>query len=595
MLIISPAAFLVLLCVALAPIVVLPVVPAAVPEEPICQTETRSEELRTLLIQWKERMASSAAQAELAQLTARAERIPLNNPPDVLPVTFDDSEDAKAVGVRPIPNRRDWAYALEGLAFTLLGGTQADMERLLDLGFWSFLQAALLRIEADHLSNVGFHLNDRAAFTDAVTVLCYARSLDPDHPDVHNNLAHALAGLGMMENALAEADWAARLQPGVSHFERKAAVYAQMAGVETGTQEEPSGVALDPTGADITAAFGHVMSAVGVIHVNLLQRLSVTLHSLKYPIDAALDTALVDIGRKSGQCEHECDVAYPYDGNPERPGYGRCMCNCQVTKDEEWYHAVLRFYFERERRYEEFGRFAAREIGLSLERQIAILNTYRDELRPAEIQRVLSWAFEDAKRRGEWVQGLGPELQMHLEEVQRSSEQLRRTYDGCARTQSQEMLEFVDPSDYFGKRPRVIVLKRLDSNAEKPWHIWFGIGSVVLKPDDTAELSLGVTSVLGGSLKYNFRTHEFGSGVSAGLNLKKLVGPLATTGAPSFEFFAEISSVDGPRAGLKGGLNPKVFVANEDLSAEYLLHGQKAPAKSNLVSSSPSLVVRLAN
>jgi hypothetical protein len=90
------------------------------------------------------------------------------------------------------PRRRDWGYAVHGMAFTMAGNDSAQGGDWLKLAFWCYLEAAALDPEeVEHLSNVGFHLNLRGEFADAKNVLLYARSFDENNVSVADNLAYA--------------------------------------------------------------------------------------------------------------------------------------------------------------------------------------------------------------------------------------------------------------------------------------------------------------------------------------------------------------------------------------------------------------------
>lgn len=89
------------------------------------------------------------------------------------------------------PGRRDWAYAVNGLPFTLAASEPTGGRAWLDLGMWCFLEAALLvPDEPEHLVNVAFHLNVRGEFDDARQLLFYALELDPQHLAAAENLAY---------------------------------------------------------------------------------------------------------------------------------------------------------------------------------------------------------------------------------------------------------------------------------------------------------------------------------------------------------------------------------------------------------------------
>jgi len=176
----------------------------------VCQSIKSKTEIRELLEQWHDHLSPIISQTELSRVSTYANRFPVNQPPNVLSISFDISGDNN---IQRVVNRRDWAYALEGLRYTLIGGLNKGSEKMIDVGFWCFLKAALLRMEPNHLANIGFHLNNKGAFGDAASILCFARSLNNGHSNIHNNLAHTLASTGNYSDALAEQAAAMVLNP----------------------------------------------------------------------------------------------------------------------------------------------------------------------------------------------------------------------------------------------------------------------------------------------------------------------------------------------------------------------------------------------
>ena len=188
--------------------------------------------------------------------------------------------------------------------------------------------------------------------------------------------------------------------------------------------------------------------------------------------------------------------------------------------------------------------------------------TLEPEERLALYRQIYDWYLASLN----FPEGWQAYLEGHLlgaSEVRRVLEVARQE---CARS-IREAEPPPDPGDFFGRRPRTIILRELDADSNKIWHIWFVFGSLDLHPDDTAALSIGFLRVLSAKFKYNFRTHEYGSGIGFGLNLGKPFGEIAESVFASslkFEFFAEVDSVKGPRVGLETGLNPVLGVVHTD-------------------------------
>ncbi len=103
----------------------------------------------------------------------------------------------------PVIRSRDWALARVGLAYTLAGAMGEGKAALFDLGYWCFLEAALIAPdEPQHLVNVAFHLNERDRFEAALVVLARALELDADLPGALSNQAYAQAGNGDYDAAI---------------------------------------------------------------------------------------------------------------------------------------------------------------------------------------------------------------------------------------------------------------------------------------------------------------------------------------------------------------------------------------------------------
>ena len=104
---------------------------------------------------------------------------------------------------------------------------------MLDVGFWCFLEAALLHPEEpEHLSNVAFYLNERGKSTDARKLLLRALSFDNKNTIVLNNLAYASAALGDYACAVTHSLAAMGQQQGVLLIAERLRYYAKEGGYD---------------------------------------------------------------------------------------------------------------------------------------------------------------------------------------------------------------------------------------------------------------------------------------------------------------------------------------------------------------------------
>ena len=135
--------------------------------------------------------------------------------------------------LKAVINRKDWAYAEKGINYTYIGIFAVGQEKMLDVGFWCFLEAALLHPEEpEHLSNVAFYLNERGKSTDARKLLLRALSFDNKNTIVLNNLAYASAALGDYACAVTHSLAAMGQQQGVSLIAERLRYYAKEGGYD---------------------------------------------------------------------------------------------------------------------------------------------------------------------------------------------------------------------------------------------------------------------------------------------------------------------------------------------------------------------------
>ncbi|MBN2357555.1 hypothetical protein JXO59_15685, partial [candidate division KSB1 bacterium] len=160
-------------------------------------------EILTLLDTWKSKQEAVVPLTLRGQIEKDVEVVPVVSSAQ-LPISYEVQESKDKSDFTLQINRRDYGYAACGFYYTLLGGSVAGEKAMLDAGFWCFIKAALLKPEAEHLTNVGFHLNIKGAYQDALDILLYARTLSSNHSGLSNNLAHAAAKLGYEGLAIVE-------------------------------------------------------------------------------------------------------------------------------------------------------------------------------------------------------------------------------------------------------------------------------------------------------------------------------------------------------------------------------------------------------
>lgn len=165
------------------------------------------------------------------------------------PLVYEEVSTPSGIQVQTKPSRRDWYYALSALLLTQVGLSEEGEKRqqVFDTALWCLIQAAKLNSEAEHYSNIGFHLNLRGEVEKARDVLSFARTLDDSLADAYNNLAFSYSAMGKQEEALALQRNAARLAPEDAHIRSR---LATMEGAEGGANSSPM-----PYGGDFGEAF----------------------------------------------------------------------------------------------------------------------------------------------------------------------------------------------------------------------------------------------------------------------------------------------------------------------------------------------------
>jgi tetratricopeptide (TPR) repeat protein len=98
-------------------------------------------------------------------------------------------------------------------------GLEATMKGFPDGAKWCFANAAVLsHMCALHLSNLAFTLNLENNFEDALTLLNYAKTLDPSNSSIYVNLAYSYQGLEQYDEAIQALLTAIMLSPGIEKY-----------------------------------------------------------------------------------------------------------------------------------------------------------------------------------------------------------------------------------------------------------------------------------------------------------------------------------------------------------------------------------------
>lgn len=211
---------------------------------------TRGEVMALIAI-WKGRMASRIGQAARDKMIAAAAPYPKTGAAKQAPLVFEEKKAGGDSQYAIRPTRRDWAHAFNGAILTMTAfiARGNESKTLLDAAFWSFLRAAELNLESEHLSNIGFHLNLRAQLVDARKVLAYAIKKATDNADAYNNLAFTLAASGKHKEAEAAQTAAFNNDPTNPHIQKALSRFS--AASKTGKGAKPK----FPPGYDFGEAF----------------------------------------------------------------------------------------------------------------------------------------------------------------------------------------------------------------------------------------------------------------------------------------------------------------------------------------------------
>jgi hypothetical protein len=437
---------------------------------------------------------------------------PVDAPPDVAPIILQASSDAEP-RLEPVVGRRDWAYAEQGITFTFIGILGEGQAHWLDVGFWCFLEAALLDIgEQEHLANVAFHLNGRQHYADARTVLEYARSLNPLHLAVRNNLAYALAGLGDYDQAIAEQLAAIAYWPGSTFFLEGLSRYYRAAGmadaaaltdamieaVETLPEAPPPGDldGLSSAGFTLWAELVDLsLTMIADADVGGLPSVPATIEDVP-----ALATAIADIRDVRSACIQRVD-----EDNADLPAAARDVLICEQCELPALRDEAALAEDEVARIMQGTQEYEAHALSVLADYLALGLNTIRNDPSITELDRtILSdyWHTEVLT----WVRLVRQNTIENAEQAVQLAVSYQQIQLQCMREQIPDYVW--DPS----------VLLPFGGKLS----IWFILGSLHLDiPEGKVELSLG--QGWQGKLGWNWITDSPTLGFGYGINLDKVI------------------------------------------------------------------------
>ena len=524
-----------------------------------CGKPKSEAEIRALLQKWRDQVRPGLPALEVKLVEEETSPLPVDLPAGQLSVTFEDSETKTDMNIKLKAQRRDMAYALAGFGYTFLGGNFAGQEKMKDVGFWCFLEACLLKMISPHLLNVGFHLNERGAYDDALSILCYAAALNPKSPAVHNNLAYNLAAKGNFKEAVDEAAQASSLEPGKDSYTQRLKHYGQQAGLNVDHLMANSG-APDAGQKPYSQAYDELLTLLTLKYQSYsMNYLNMQTQSLfmKYfsggpgSARAAFDERLIASEKQNNACLKACQ---PQPGIIPA-GLRRCQCQCDLAYRQRNYSANAQYYQECAQACQAWSEAALKAADLLNVELAGKIEARQKALSPQEFEAAGEYLDKLYFQAVEMIEGF---IKVHLAEgaYPELLDRWKAVQDQqreCAVRPSEN--DPGNPEDFFGRRPPM--LRRKVSQSGKPWNIWFFFGELRLYPDDTARLSLGRKGIASLKFKFNFRTYDFGAGVGLGLNAGKLMGPAggqAFNQLFKFEFFAMADSKKGLNYGLETGL-----------------------------------------
>lgn len=510
---------------------------------------TREEVVQTLEA-WRARLEPLLPSAERQRLETQALAHPLEAPAGTAPIAVSVTEQAPA-SIRSEVARRDWAYAAAGAGHTLVGAVGQGQSAQLELGLWCYLRAALLRPdEAEHLSNVAFHLNARGEHRDAKLLLLRARVLAPESAAITSNLAFTTHKLGEHEAAIAHGLDAVALRPERPTLDRLRA-YLVAGGYQAEAETLSPTESLLPTlpPFELPPSLSPAGEAVRARIAGLAAEMETRAQAVADRYLGSLDALVADFVAKAValQNEHlfECPFRILAEGGKEI-GYRQCM-QCYVPGEQKAFTLTRSLWS------------STLPIITSLEREwwtlLAQLSASgRDTLRKAKLQdeerRVLARELQRTLFLEQVPKITRPRKQVQAAVAELDTLHAEAQNAGCGKPEAGELKQVEEESISCQFMPFMC----------HPWSLYFGVGSFQWNPDGTMQLSLGAVASL--KLEYNLESGHAGIGFGLGHNLGPLNGELSLmfTSKEGVKVGAEAKLATPPYGVLPAADPPKLWV-----------------------------------
>ena len=491
-------------------------------QPPIQEPETGATPLsmrskvETLVQDYLRELSSQVNIEEKENIDSTVNDFPIEPPSSSEAVTVLAKEELEIEYTVDIKTR-DWAYAALGVENTLLGGLVDEQEDKLELGFYSFLQAATLNLdEPEHLSNIAFHLNNKGEYTHAQSVLQYALQLDETYFPALSNLAYTYAGQGDYTEAILIQMKVISLRPEKQYLLRLADLYKK-AGLPEASEAvlnaiEGNGVELtspSPVIITLSSEGESVMNEIETLDEKLYAKLEAISDSKTPPLDDLMEELLNDWANILVRAFFECPFEVASSG-----GDAQDICvQCYIPAAEEAFGLITtaraaalpkiyRFESEAFIELEKYTREAIEKV-----ESADFIDSEREDLL-MEIHRRFTIEYT--------ILIMGPRHRVTNIWTQILAEYQAAMGEGCGDVSiSIPALEEVNYE--------CDILPALC----KRWKFWFIIGSIGYDPE-TREFDFSLGQGLAFKYKYNFAREVSDVGVGYGINLDKVIQVGAT-------------------------------------------------------------------
>lgn len=482
-------------------------------DNPLPFPAVSQEDVVAILTSWRDQIRPTIPGAERQKVEQYIAGFPLDAPAGTEPIDMV-LIDGSVQQLEPRVGRRDWAYAVQGVGYTTVGGIIQGRAWMLDVGFWCFLEAALLQPnESEHLGNVGFHLNDRGAYLDARAVLLYARSLDGHYVPARNNLAHALNRLGEHDAAVSEALRVIALQPAEPSYHERLARYYEDAGKTDAAQAIRTALAgldalppIPPFAVPValSPAGEHIRDQIENLSGQMYQRGSDIADKYQQELEKPLNEWITEWLEITEEALFICPMRVGMAGGD---AYAICL-NCYLpaapeamalgaTAYDKTITAVAQFETEAYAALADIN-YQAWQLVLGA----PIAQWERDILLDEAHQEIFLTHYPiigGPRQRANW------RWRLTVSEYQAAMA------EGCGDAPVGDLTVVEQQSATCQVMPFMC----------REWRVYFIIGDLGFHPDGTVSLSLG--QGVSGKLEYNFETGHMGIGAGYGFNL----GPIA--------------------------------------------------------------------